>query len=187
MTTSKLKDMLNGIYYESGTGECYTGNSFTPAIKNTCDFNLGTDLPKGLDETAKNMIAKEVIWNIAGSKTNDDVTLKMFYERERGTNTGFAKELHYWDSTTGNYKSECGGTDWLKPNNGYLWTLSSYSSNTYLAFVVYSNGPVYTSYTVRDASGIWPSLYLKSSVKIIENPQSDLEYGTISNPFVLEA
>ncbi len=72
-TTSKLKDMLNGIYYESGTGDCYKSSSTSQ-----CDFNTGTDLPKGLDETARNMIDKEVTWNIGGSSTYDDVTLKMF-------------------------------------------------------------------------------------------------------------
>ncbi len=87
-TTSKLKDMLNGIYYESGTGECYTGKNGRTSAQNTCDFNSGTDLPKGLDETAREMIDKEVIWNLGGSSTDQDVTVKMFYERERGTSTG---------------------------------------------------------------------------------------------------
>ncbi len=81
-TTNKLKDMLNGIYYESSTGDCYSSSSASQ-----CDFNTGTDLPKGLDDTARNMIDKEVIWNIGGSSTKQDVTVKMFYERERGTST----------------------------------------------------------------------------------------------------
>ncbi len=87
-TTSKLKDMLNGIYYESGTGECYTGDNSSISSQNICDFNTGTNLPKGLDDTARNMIDKDVIWNIGGSWTNQDITVKMYYERERGTSTG---------------------------------------------------------------------------------------------------
>ncbi len=86
-TTSKLKDMLNGIYYESGTGECYTGTNDDTASQNICDFNTGTDLPKGLDDTARNMIDKEVIWNIGGCDSAS-ITTNQFYERERGTSIG---------------------------------------------------------------------------------------------------
>ena len=80
--TSKLKDMLNGIYYESGIGDCYTYKGLEQ-----CDFSGNGDLPKGLDETARNMIDKEVIWNIGGSNTYKDLTVKMVYERERSTIT----------------------------------------------------------------------------------------------------
>ena len=84
-TTSKLKDMLNGIYYESGTGNCYTGNNGDEtAAQNTCDFKTGTELPKGLDDTSRKMIDKEVIWNLGGFNTSN-ITVKEFYEKERGT------------------------------------------------------------------------------------------------------
>ncbi len=225
-TTSKLKDMLNGIYFESSTGECYTGDNGSIASQNTCDFNTGTDLSKGLDETAREMIDKEVIWNIGGSSTYDDVTVKMFYERERGTITGssntypsewssetdvgekyngigliypsdygyatnggnigretcFAKELYYWDNINENinYKSECGGTDWLKPNNGYLWTLSPISSNSYGTFSVGSSGVAGSYGDVYRAFGVWPVGYLTPSTKIISGE------GTIEDPYHLQ-
>ncbi len=227
-TTSKLKDMLNGIYYESSTGECYTGNSGRTASENTCDFNVGTELPKGLDDTTREMIDKEVIWNIGGSSTVNGVTVKMFYERERGTSTGndntypnewssetdvgekyngigliypsdygyatnggsigretcFAQYLYNWDNKSGNYKSECGGTDWLKPTSGYLWTQSPNSSYSGSAFYVDSSGSV-NSYDVYNAFGVWAVGYLKSSVKITSNPNPEQDYGTVDNPFVL--
>ncbi len=220
-TTSKLKNMLNGIYYESGTGDCYSSSSASQ-----CDFNAGTDLPKGLDDTAREMIDKEVIWNIGGSSTYNDVTVKMFYERERGTSTGssntypaewsretdvgekhngigliypsdygyatnggsigretcFAKELYNWDNEDNedeNYKSECGGTDWLKPNSGYLWTLSPYSSSSNGAFDVGSSGSVGFS-SVFHAYGVWPVGYLTSKTKIISGD------GTMEDPYRLQ-
>ena len=89
-TTSKLKDMLNGIYYESGTGECYIENHYSSsdnAVQSTCDFNTGYYFPKGLDETARNMIDKVVTWNIGGWD-EPLMTADQFYEKERGTSTG---------------------------------------------------------------------------------------------------
>ena len=220
-TTSKLKDMLNGIYYESNISDCYKDGE-----ANICDFNTGTELPKGLDDTARNMIDKEVIWNIGGSSTYDDVTVKMFYERERGTSTGssntypaqwnsetdvgekyngigliypsdygyatnggsigretcFAKELYSWNKTVEkiNYQSECGGTDWLKPSNGDLWTLSPDSSYSGSAFYVGSSGYVNYTYSVSSAYGVWPTAYLTTSIKIISGE------GTMDSPYELQ-
>ena len=224
--TSKLKDMLNGIYYGSETGECYKNGK---AIM--CDFNSGTELPKGLDETTRSMIDKEVIWNLGGNSTYVDVTVKAFYEKERGTtvfnnrpiewsketdvgekyngigliypsdygyatNGGsigrencFAEYLYNWDKTVNaiNYQSECGGTDWLKPSSGDLWTLSSISSTFGSLFGVSSSGYVFNGYNGADnAISVWPTVYLSKSLKITENSKTDLEYGTIDNPFVLE-
>ncbi len=82
-TEATLKDMLNGIYYESGIGECCTGDSNTYGDQKTCDFSLGTDLPKGLDDTARNMIDSEVIWNVSGS--HGDETVNLNYEKERSS------------------------------------------------------------------------------------------------------
>ena len=222
-TTSKLKDMLNGIYYESEKGDCYTGDNSDDSVQNTCDFKTGTDLPKGLDDTARNMIDKELIWNIGGSSTYDDVTVKMFYERERGTSTYsnyptewssttdvgekyngigliytsdygyatnggsigretcFTEELYNWDKTVENinYKSECGGTDWLKPTS-ILWTFSPNSSNSRYAFYVYSSGSVSSRISVYSAVGVWPVVYLTPSTKIIDGN------GTIDEPYRLQ-
>ncbi len=85
-TTSKLKDMLNGIYYESEIGECYTGDIGNDSDQATCDFSSGTELPNGLGDTARNMVDKEIIWNIGGWE-DSEVTANEFYEKERGLNT----------------------------------------------------------------------------------------------------
>ena len=89
--TSKLKDMLNGIYYESGTGDCYSRSS-----ANQCDFNTGTVLPKGLNVTSRNMIDKDVIWNLGGSN-DSSITTYQFYEKERGNSVLDGNPLE-WNS-----------------------------------------------------------------------------------------
>ena len=103
-----------------------------------------------------------------------------------GRKACFDKELYSWDSTDGNYQSECVGTNWLKPSSSYLWTLAPNSSRSTAVFgvllsgsVVIGNGSVYYAYQ------IWPTLYLKSSVKITPNQNPEQEYGSVENPFQL--
>ncbi len=78
-TDSQLKDMLNGIYYESSIGNCYQ-NSKTAK---QCDFKTGTVLPKGLDEISREMVDNDVIWNL-GSWNTADIVINLMYEKERG-------------------------------------------------------------------------------------------------------
>ncbi len=204
--TSKLKDMLNGIYYESGIGDCYSSSSASQ-----CDFNKGTDLPKGLDETARNMIDKEVIWNLGGW-ADSDITTRQFYEKERGTAVYNTDRPTDWSSTTevggkhngigliypSDYGYAVGGevrnnclakdlwfydegncktNDWLKPNN-FIWTLSPRSSYSNDEFGVGFSGFV-AEENVYSASWVWPVGYLISSTKIVDGS------GDINSPFVL--
>ena len=208
---SQLKDMLNGIYYEGGIGVCYKDITSTQ-----CDFNSGTDLPKGLNLKAQNMIDKEIIWNIGGSN-NLRITTKEYYEKERGANTfnnyptewsnetdvgekyngiGLIYPSDYGYAIGGEIRNKCltdtlylwhqscNTNDWLKPSSGNLLTISPNSSNPVTVFNVDSTGFV-AEYTVNNTNVVWPTLYLKSSVKITPNPQSEQEYGTIDNPFQL--
>ena len=207
-TTSKLKDMLNGIYYESGTGDCYSSISASE-----CDFSVRTDLPKGLNDIARKMIDKEVIWNLGGW-TDSKITAKQFYEKERGASTGSSNshpsewsvetdegEKHngigliypsdYGYAVGGevrnnclnenlyNYDGDnCNTNDWLKPNN-HLWTLSPISSNSIHEFLVLSSGSVGYANNVSNARGVWPTLYLTTSTKIVDGT------GDINSPFIL--
>ena len=80
-TTSSLKNMLNGIYYESQNGEC------SADYADTCDFSNGP--VKGLDDTAKSMIDSDVIWSINEVDESFDIehlnfgTTHRWYEYER--------------------------------------------------------------------------------------------------------
>ena len=102
-STSKLKDMLNGIYYESKIGECYIGDNGSNAVQNTCDFSTGTELPKGLDEVARSMIDKEVIWTLGGM-TRGSVIIKEVYEVERGDAVYDYNPLEWSTETDGGEK-----------------------------------------------------------------------------------
>ena len=213
-TTSKLKDMLNGIYYESGIGDCYSNN-----WESQCDFGPCTELSKGLDLNARNMVDKEVIWNLGGWE-NSQITTNQFYEKERGASTGssntnpseWTKENDVGEKHNGiglmypsdygyavgnnvrntcltknliKYNNDnCYLNDWLLSSNDDSWTLSPNSSNSYSSFSVISSGFVqyFSAYTSRK---VWPTLYLKSSVKITPNPHPEQEYGTVDNPFQL--
>ena len=65
------------LYYNAKSGTCYYGRNNATT---SCDFTL-TGLK---NDTTRNAI-EEVVWNLGGSSTYDDVTPSMFYERERGT------------------------------------------------------------------------------------------------------
>ena len=66
-----------------------------------------------------------------------------------------------------------------------IWLISPFSGNSYASFCVDSAGHVrYCSAT--ESHSIWPTIYLKSTVKILPNSKPDQEYGSKDNPFVLQ-
>ena len=217
-TTSKLKDMLNGIYYESGVGDCYTGYAEEEASQNTCDFNT-----IGLNDIARNMIDKEVIWNLGGWSSSS-ITAKQFYEKERGTSTGdsntypsewsietdvggkhngigliypsdfgyavggdirnncLTKNLYdYVKNIFDSNGSNCAAIDWLTPNDGYFsLTISPISAYSHDVFHVNFFGYVNSYGEVYDSYGVWPTVYLTTSTKIVDGN------GTIDEPYKLQ-
>ncbi len=220
-TTSSLKNMLNGIYYNSGNGSCYTDDS----AASTCDFASGIELPKGLNETAREMVDDGVTWNLGGTDDYQDSSnglVTNLYNYERGTTVPsshqtewsattdptehkgvgliypsdygyashggskgraycFAKELYNWDATQGDYQTNCANNDWLKPSgsSSYLWTITPFSGYSDGAFNVYSEGFLYYYDNVTDSGVVWPVVYLKSNVKIVDGT------GEINNPYQL--
>ena len=112
---------------------------------------------------------------------------------------GLVYPSDYGYAVGGNIRNEC-----LKRNN-----LGFYSDNCYKYDWIYSVSPIWTitSYIYAksnsaglhiNASGglssqgmvasenIIPVIYLKNDAKIVENLQTDKEYGSIDNPFVLK-
>ena len=229
-TDSQLMEMLNdGYYYSSSNVSCYKGSS----SPNKCDFS-GTDpKTKGLEESARDMIDKNIIWNIGGWNTNQVVTSDM-YNYERGTSVyasglPFVRETEWKASNTGraskettnkkepdsslfrgvalpypsdygyatsgsnsgktrdecinnttlySYDSGCYEKDWLKPESGYMWTLSPYSFGSYFVINVNSGGYVGRGNAYHSV-GVWPALYLSSKVSISDGQ------GTVDDPFIL--
>ncbi len=106
-TNGQLKDMLNGIYYESTIGDCYQEIK----TKTNCDFTGNGDLPKGFNKTARKMIDSEIIWNLGGWNGNHAAaSADMIYEKERGTtvfNSDSISRPIEWSKTTdiGNKKN----------------------------------------------------------------------------------
>ena len=211
---SSLKNMLNGIYYESGIGDCYTAQNEI-GNKNTCNFSGSeTDLPKGIDLNFREMIDNEIIWSLGGYNSVG-INSKNIYINERGTavynqeypnewtkendsnyhnGIGLIYPSDYGYAVGGNvrktclnlniydyYTESCSLNDWLKPNKDYQWLLTSNSSHSGRSYNIFSSGYVSHTGSIDYAFGVWPTLYLKSNVKIINGN------GTIDNPFILES
>ena len=66
--SNNVNDWSKASLQTTLNGEYYNGTYATGALKN---------------DATRNAI-ESVVWNLGGSKTNDDVTASMFYERERG-------------------------------------------------------------------------------------------------------
>ena len=105
--TSSLKDMLNGIYYESSSGECYIADRNMNESQSNCDFTGNGEQPKGLDEIAMSMIDKEEIWNIGAG--NSEPTTKEFYEKERGNKSYEERYTNEYYPTEWSNETDVGG------------------------------------------------------------------------------
>ena len=159
------------------------------------------------NDTTRNAI-EEVVWNLGGSSTNDDVTPSMFYERERGT-TVYTGRPTTWTGKIGlMYPSDygyatSGGTtkdrsaclakelyNWDSSDfsdckgNDYLlddfqWTLAPYSADAYHVFIVGYDGFV-SSDDAYAPYAVRPALFLKSNIQV------DKGTGEKSNPYRLK-
>ena len=208
---SSLKNMLNGIYYESAIGDCYKTSELS-----TCDFKNGQ--VKGLSKEARDMIDSDVIWNLAGS---DEVSIlaSQFYERERGLKTGnnnsnsseWTKEndpdyhkgigllylSDYGYAVGGDVRNKCleetnlfhfddnncPSSDWLILTPSF-WSISP-RTNTHNNVITRWGVGLSGDHITSESYGTLPTVYLKPNVKIMKN--TDDNYGSIDNPFQLKA
>ena len=90
-TKSSLMKMLNGIYYEHTSGECYRNG--TSGTEKQCDFSQ-----TGLKDESKKFIEEDIIWNIGGwnDQTKSPTTTEM-YLHERGIET-YNKQSYEWSA-----------------------------------------------------------------------------------------
>ena len=199
-TASTLMELLNnGAYYYRDTGSYYN-NSTTPI---TVDF---TNI--GLKEESRDMI-ESVLWHIGGSNTDTDVTVDMFYERERGITVyngrpitwagkvGLMYPSDYGYATSGGSvtdRATCFSTRlsyWgASPvadcknnnwlyNNDFNWTITSNSSNNYYVFYTGNSGDIYNYYVNNIWYGVTPVIYLVQDIKFVSGT------GSSSDPFEL--
>ena len=96
-------------------------------------------------------------------------------------NSCLAKTMYNWNEST----PDCKGNDWLYDSSNYQWTITPVplSSRALSVFYVYSGGYV-DSNDAHYARAVRPTAYLDSNIRIQEKADSD--YGSDTNPFVLE-
>ena len=188
------------LYWNRKSGTCYYGQNNATT---SCDFTS-----TGLTDAAKEMIgdAKWYLGGTANYTSSSNGLASHFYKYERGTTvysgrstnwtgkvgliypsdygyatsgnssttraTCLAKELYNWDGA-----SACYQNDWLFKSS-YMWSLSPYSSFSSYVFFVSSSGFV-NYYYAASARGVWPVVYLKSTIKVTTGT------GSSDSPFIL--
>ena len=193
-TQASLMNLLNGAYLnsENGTGGeyCY---GYSTTVGANCDYT-----ESGINDTYRPMI-ENVTWYLGGSSTNS-ATAEAFYGYERGdtvysgrptSTTGYIGLMYPSDygysvlssscartTNLGSYNNAtCAGQSWLY-GQGYEWTITPNSSNSYRVFLVFRYGNLINN----DASigyAARPVLYLDSSVYVIDGT------GTQSDPYII--
>ena len=192
-TASSLMNLLNGAYLNSknGTGGeyCY-GYSTVPA---NCDYT-----ETGINDTYRPMI-ENVTWYLGGYSSTS-ATAEAFYGYERGdtvysgrptSTTGYIGLMYPSDygysvlasscARTTNLSSyntaSCAGQSWLY-GTGYEWTITPFSSYSYIMFNASNNGSLRSNGAVNGYSAR-PVLYLDSSVYVIDGN------GSQSDPYII--
>ncbi len=184
----------NSLYYNAGSGTCYSGKSNATT---TCDFTK-TGLKN--DQT-RNLISKTLYY--LGGNNNSSVYSDQMYEYERGTELGgspyasstwegyialpyasdygYAADFNSCTQILNNYSdTSCTSTNWMKSVLTSMgWLLSPYSVYSDTAWVVYFYGYV-NGDAVYVADGVAPVLYLESNANI-----DGATTGTSDNPYKL--
>ena len=202
-TDARLMKLLNpgyesetiggSLYYNSGSGSCYSGQSNDTK---TCNFT-STGIK---NDTTRNMIS-DTLYYLGGWNTSS-VYSDQIYGYERGTTVysgrpttwtgkialayqsdyGYAADLGSCNQTLYDYdNSTCTSANWMKPilgTNSGGWLLTPYSGGSCIAWYVRSSGVVgydgtYVTY------GVAPVLYLSSELGIGSGT------GTNSDPYRL--
>ena len=195
-----------GSYY-NGTSGCApvdiaAGATFSCSAVDFTSTGLKND-------TTRNAI-EEVVWNLGGSSTYNDVTPSMFYERERGT-TVYTGHAATWTGKIGlMYPSDygyatSGGTtkdraaclakellNWEASDfsdckgNDYLYNSSLYQwtlaprSASARRVFIVFAGGRVNGYDASVTGGVRPALFLKSNIQV------DKATGAKSNPYQLK-
>lgn len=164
------------LYWNAKSGMCYS-DSLNQIV--SCDFT-STGLK---NDTTRNMI-EEVNWNL-GALSSSLLYSDTSYisEREEGaylgrpttwigkvaliypSDYGYATDFKLCSNTLTSYNAlECYKNDWLY--SGYYWTLTSYLSTSYSAWVVDDNVEFSVTY---GKNGVRPVIYLDPKLNIETN------------------
>ena len=184
--TMPLKDNSDGLIFSHG--ECDNGASII--------WNIGTwtnpellsnefyEKERGVKVYNANNMLFPAEWNKGTDVGNKFNGIGLMYPSDYGYAVGGTVREICLNTNLNIFDQEkCKDNTWLF-NKKYNWFLSSNSSTYMSVFNSYSTGAV-GSYDVYHARVVWPTIYLKTSVKILSNFHPELEYGTVSNPFLL--
>ena len=194
-TNASLHKSLNGDYLNPNDSGIYTNVSAIRAINATT---------LGMIESVK--------WHLGGASSVSMTTSEYYtaergtetYQNSRPTiwpaKVGLIYSSDYGYATSGGgttrdvclttkmdswgtspYNIDCAANSWLKPSSGTLWTLTSHSVSSTHVFYVASGGIMFNDYAGL-VSLVYPSLYLKSNVKVLDDKISD---GSIDKPYIL--
>ncbi|MBQ9071681.1 MAG: hypothetical protein IJY25_00790, partial [Bacilli bacterium] len=178
-SSSSIYEYTRGLYWNNGSGTCYSGSS---GATTTCDFTSS-----GLSEVARNKV-ENVLWNLGGTNS-ENLYSNGFYSVERGmrvysgrptewvgkiglmypSDYGYATDLGSCSETLSGYSSStCYTNDWLYKSDltAGQWTISPYNHSSYLVFNVFSLG-FGVGGSASYSGGVRPVLYLKSDVSIV--------------------
>ncbi len=195
-----------GSYY-NGTKGCFPAAIASGATFSCIEVDFTSTGLK--NDTTRNAI-EEVVWNLGGSSTYNDVTPSMFYERERGATVytgrpttwtgkiGLMYPSDYGYATSGGITKDRAAClakelyNWDSSDfsdckgNDYLYNSSLYQwtlapLSAYAYYVfVVSRGGIVLNDTAYNARAVRPALFLKSSILL------DKGTGESSNPYTLK-
>ena len=188
-STASLQTILNGDYL-NGTGS-YASSGITSDIARnmieTVTWKLGGSSTYN-DVTPSMFYERERGTTVySGRPTTWSGKVALMYPSDYGYATSggsttnrdacLAKELFNWNSSS---FSDCKNNDWLYDSSTIQWTLTPNSSNSDCIVFVNNTGYVDNSTLAYNSIGVRPSVYLTSSVSIIDGN------GSSSNPYQLE-
>ena len=173
---------IGGYAWDSGSSNTWSSST----IRST----LNTTYYSTLSATWQNKIATHT-WKVGEMAWSDTNTAKQYYDIEVGSSSssttdsmkiglmyvsdfGFAASNSNWTTALSNYYS-VRSTNWLYLGN-LEWTVTSYSSNSYSAFLLYHDGNLNIS-NASNGYSARPVFYLNSNVTYVSGN------GTESNPY----
>ena len=200
MNFSHESESIGGsLYWNSGSGMCYSGQNNATI---NCDFTT-----TGLKEEAKNMIGNSV-WYLGSGNNSLKINDLYAYERSTKVHDGYGINWtgkigivypsDYGYATSGGitidrnaclnsevsrWSDECKNSNWLSKDEDQ-WTITSVDyENTDFVYYIYSNdsngGMNYYGTVSLDWVGVYPTVYLKSNVRLVSGD------GSSTSPYVL--
>ncbi len=181
--TKEVRNKLAKVRWNTGTmPDAYSSNT----IKITASYMYQGERS---DNHGKKFCSSGNYCNDQVNRTTTwDGYIGLMYPSDYGYAVGGSERTECLANTMDNWfgsTPDCKGNDWLRDSSNYQWTITpvpdSWDANS--VFLVDSGGST-ANLRASNAHAVRPTAYLDSNIKIQE--KSDSDYGSQSNPFVLE-